>query len=520
MLIPLINEESLRQSEVAAYDPFLVSSRMVLGSTFLYGASYNLGDEVFDGTYYHVVIANSPNTAPFTSGTTTPSWNPALGQETISGTVKFQNIGKSSQKYGRTDEVLMRIGYGSFAFVQIAFPRTITPSIGAISLVLTAPIFQMNSVSDVLLAPVVVYEPQALEFEGSASSDIVATGSTISNMGIDSMIPRYVGDVELSSAGSIRASGEIFVNGQLAPLLTEFVALPYAESNLTASLVKVRSGSAVMKSQGHIDTGSLVVGLVKQQFEPLDFESVTYPTIWPPDYLDDTKFISVGIPRFGEQVAIDLSDLIEPEREFYTLVIFRSSDTVWRNATITDGRLVSGDVKDVATIPILLGGDQSTDIQPYARPQRNPRTLTQALGGPYVGYIVDTYESETGQTFPIPWFDSTEAKRIALRMTETNFYSTEPGLETKIEYNASSQEFVVTQSDFRIIEGVAQNGIKTELQRISPVRIGSRLLYPIGSYEIPWLLAQTDYNPNPIIRLQGALPVTLSGSAVFTAVPT
>lgn len=507
MLIPLIKEESLRRSEVVAYDPFILASRMIMGPSFLYGATYSLGDEVFDGTYYHEVVANSPNTT-YVSDTTTPTWSTQKGGFTTSGTVKFENIGTSSRKYGRTDEVLMRIGHGSFAFVQVAFPQTVTPAVDAIRLVLTAPIFQMGSSSDVFLAPVVVFEPTLITADVYASGSIRASGVTFSDgtRGVEPM--RYASDVEFLASGDLIADGELMVtvNGQLEdkPLTTEFFSISYADSVMSASLSKIRSAVAELSNRSGLDTESLVIGLVNPNYEPLNFEELTYPTAWPPDYLDTTTLRSVGVPRFGEQVSVDLSGIIQPNREVYTLVIFRMSDSV----------LVDGQLKDTARSPILIGGDESA-IRPYAQPRRNRRSLQQALGGPYLGYILDTYETDTGVTHPIPWFDSTEAKRIAQRMTETNFFAAEPGLEVKVEYNSSSQEFVVTQTDFRIIEGIAQNGIKTELQRISPVRIGSRLLYPIGTYDVPWLLVSTDYNPNPIIRLKGALPMTLGSSATL-----
>jgi len=515
MLIPLVREESLRKSEVVAYDPFILASRMILGPTFLFGASYNLGDEIFDGAYYHEVVTNSPNTT-YVSGTTTPTWNTQKGGFTTSGTVKFENIGTSSRKYGRTDEVLMRIGHGSFAFVQVAFPQTVTPTVDAVRLVLTAPIFQMGSSSDVFLAPVVVFEPTLISADAYASGSVRAAGVTFSDGTRNAEPMRYASDVEMLASGDVFADGtlKVLVNGELEdkPATTEFVSFPYADSEMLARLSKLQTGVAELSNKSGLDTQSLVIGLVNPIYEPLNFEELSYPTSWPPEYLDTSTLTSVGVPRFGEQVSIDLSGIINSTREVYTLVIFRMSDEIF-----ADGQL-----KDTSRSPILIGGDESA-IRPYAQPRRNRRSLQQALGGPYLGYILDTYETDTGVTHPIPWFDSAEAKRIALRMTETNFFATEPGLEVKVEYNSSSQEFVITQTDFRIIEGIARNGIKTELQRVAPVRIGSHLLYPIGTYDVPWLLVRTDYNPNPIIRLKGALPINLGSSAtlvdaVFTKV--
>ena len=516
MLIPLLKEESLRQSEVVAYDPFIVSSRMVIGSSFLYGASYELGDEVFDGSqYYHEVVTNSPNTAPYTSGNTFPEWSTEIGGYTVSGTVKFQNIGTSSRAYGKTDEIVMRIGNGSFAFVQIAFPKTNTPTVESCRLVLTAPIFQMGSDSSVFLAPVVVFEPSLVEASLDGTADVVANGYTFTTGTQQFANMWYASEVEVLGYSNFSGNADIYVNGEgvlkLKPEDTQVSTFGIGFTNVEADINLQHNGESHLKALSTFDTESLVVALVNSAYEPLDFESLTYPETWPPEYVDTTNIISISVPRFGEQVAVDLDKIITTERSVYTLIIFRSSDVV----------INGGKIKDVARKPILIGGDQSLGIQPYIQPKRNQRTLEQSLYGPYLGYILDTYQTSTGETFPIPWFEASEAKRIAQRMSDINFLALENGLEVKVEYNSASQDFVVTETDFRIIEGIAQNGIQREVQRISPVRIGTKLLYPIGSYDVPWLLVRPDYNPNPIIRLKGALPVVLEASAdVRFTVPT
>jgi hypothetical protein len=507
MLIPLIDEDSLRQSEVVAYDPFVVSSRLVLGPSFLYGATYHDGDEIFDGVFYHEVVANPPHTDPYESGTDTPDWNPDLGGITTSGTVKMQNIGTASRAYGRTDEVVMRLGNGSFAFLQVSFPKSTTFSVESARLVLTAPIFRMGSSSDVLLAPSVVFEPLVINPEDGAytyneasllaSGFVFSAGVPTTNSGA---VASYAVDLDASSLFSIAT---LKASGSLAVEPTNVSSFQFATTEVAADLSKTMPGAANLRTTSNAATESLVVALVNPAYEPLDFESLEYPASWPPPYIDTTRVLSVGVPKFGEQVAIDLDKIIQPDRLTYTLVVFRASEEVWKG----------GKIKDTPRDPIFIGGDQSRDIAPYAQPKRNRRSMSQTLGGPYLAYILDTYETEFGNVSPIPWFDAAEAKRIAQRMTETNFYGDDSGLHVAVEYNSASQEFVMTQTDFRIIDDVAQNGLQTELQRIAPVRVGERLLYSIGSYDVPWLLVSTDYNPSPIIRITGGFASPLTGAS-------
>lgn len=510
MLIPVIKEESLRQSEVVAYDPFVVSSRMVTGSTFLFGAPYVLGEEVFDGTYYHEVTTNDPHTSPFTSGTESPEWNTALGGYTFSGNVRFTNIGTSSRIYGRTDETIMRIGAGSFAFLQVTFPQSTTAAIEDAKLVLTAPVFSMASRSEVLLSPRISFEPSTVDFvlAGIIESDVIARGTVLTQYVNRGTEVQYADDTEtaqLQTYASLEAT--LSPKTGTAEELSAFVD---STASLSAALLRTTNGTAQIETSSKFETDSLVVALVNSAYEPLDFETLEYPEVWPPAYVDTTSFRSVAVPRIGESVAIALDDALSPDRRTYTFVVFRSSIEILNS---------DNKVRDALRKPILIGGDQSVDIPPYVRPNRNPRTLTQTLGGPYRGYILDTYETEFGAVSPIPWFEASEAKRIAKRMTEVNFYGDDGGLEVKVEYNSTSQEFVFTETDFRVIDGIAQNGIQRVTQRIAPIRIGSKLLYPIGTYDIPWLMVQNDYNPNPIIRVKGAFPVTLdsSSSTVFIA---
>jgi hypothetical protein len=515
MLIPLLKEESLRQSEVVVYDPFVVSSRLMLGPSFLYEGSYNLGDEVFDGTFYHEVVPNLPNTAPFTSGTSTPEWNTSLGGYTISGTVRFQNIGSYSRTYGKTDETIMRLGNGSFAFLQVTFPQSTTFSIESCRLVLTAPVFSMASNSELLVAPSIVFEPTTVDavdgMYSTAETSLVATGYILTAESVDNasgFTAQYADDIDqslMSGNTSIFATGSLIIETEP---ISSYEA--YSSGSLDASLLKTLSGYSELKSESNLSTESLAVAFVNPAYEPLDFETLQYPTSWPPVYLDTSNIFTVAVPKFGEKVSIAIDSILKPDRRNYTLVIFRANDELLDSQKR---------IKDTVRRPVLVGGDQSNDIQPYVQPVRNQRTLSQTLGGPYRGYILDTYETQFGYVSPIPWFESLEAKRIAQKMTEINFYGDDSGLQVRVEYNTSSQEFVVTQVDFRIVEGVAQNGKETQLRRILPVRIGSKLLYPIGSYDVPWLMVQPDYNPNPIIRIKGAVPMTLSGASdtVFVA---
>lgn len=522
MLIPVIDDAALRQSEVVAYDPFVVSSRMVLGPSFLYGSFYQVGDEVFDGLNYHevsAVISNDPEVKVGQSGTTTPDWATTLDGTTTSNQVVFKNLGKNSRAYGKTDELMMRLGHNSCSFIRVVFPDTTTPSVESVRLVLTAPIFQVNSSSGVFLSPTIVFEPiTATSLTLSAESNVVASGNTAFPQGA---IAKYAADVEIEANTDLTATGMVTFtrNSETfeVPEITPLSAIAYSSGSLTGQIIHLRQGEADLSADSSLDTMSFALGLVDSAYEPFDFENTPYPTSWPPYYLDTSSLITVGVPRFGEQVSLDLTGVIVPDRNVYTFVLFRAEDGVWGGPVTVGGEVVPLSLRTTTKTPSLLGNDQSS-IAPYAQPVRNRRALTQALGGPYYGYVVDTYETETGKICPIPWFDSTEAKRIAKRMTETNFLASEPGLQVFVEYNASSQEFVVTQADFRIIEGVEQNGKKTEIRRYSPIRLADRLLYPIGTYDVPWLLVQKNYNPNPVILTSGPAFVRLESYSELFAV--
>lgn len=536
MLIPLIDEASLRKAEVAAYDPFAAPARLITGPTFLYGAQYSIGDEVFDGTNYHAVIANPSNINPCTTDITDPAWStrttivegesPALLQ-TTSGTCLFQNIGPISRTYGDTNDVLLRLGNGSFALLQVVFPDTKTLTIEAARLVLTATTFSMDTASNVILSPRIVFEPILGEAALTAQKSFVGTGLTFkfdktgaggfslaefesgsTTTGVSNVFgATYVADPDSlpgsvqSAQTNILASADVIANPNTAQLDSLNLS---AAATLEAFAGSTRNGSAEITTSSSIASESLVIALVNPAYEPLDIENLTYPSEWPPAYLDLSTLVTISTPRLGEQTAIDITPFLRPDRSVYTLILFRAADEVR-----ADGRL-----RQINRSVTLLNGDAASGGQPFVQPYRNLRQLTKSVGGPYLGYIVDTFATDTGIIAPIPWFEASEARRIASRLTEINFYATEPGTEVEVVYNTASQQFIVTQIDFRTINGVEQNGLRTELRRISPIRIGDTLLYPMASYDLPWLLTKPTYVPGQGLRLLNAGTTNLTAQSV------
>lgn len=188
---------------------------------------------------------------------------------------------------------------------------------------------------------------------------------------------------------------------------------------------------------------------------------------------------------------------------------------------------------------LVINSHESETGRPFVRYIGDHRTPEQALGGPYIGYILYDYDNDLGNTLPVPYFDVAEAQRIVNKMAEVDFYSNmvyNDAASLKISAFANIAKMLEIEDvaiglttkrrNAQVVwtgqtevngEGTIQNarlsgyeekvfmqynsanstfskklinkdGTITEVNVIKGVIVGDLTLYPIESFEIAWML--------------------------------
>lgn len=468
MLIPSVTEASLRTAKVYAYDPFAAETAPLDSLSFLTTYPYAVGDQIFDGTNYQTVTAVTDR-----SGSSTPLWATAISALTVSGGVTFRNDGPvRSSRYFFAASDAIRIARNSAAFVRITFPDTITPAVETATLHLDCACFDTRATSRMIFNPTVSVRPAFAQ----VTTELIAIGEVIPPFIAGEVTANYATDADLLALASLRA----------APTVTSPVKVRVAQAAASDADLSVtptlrhaaETGLSRLSSQMVIGTFNL-----SRVSADTDIYSQSFPETWPPAYLDLAATETIPMPSVGD-VTFDLTPFLDPAVRTYTFLLYRA-DPVVRTATgVTRA--------ENEPVPFHLAASDSGQATAHVLPLTNQRHPHTEVGGPYLGYILDTYETVTGITRPIPWFETSEAKRLAVTLTATNFFAEEEDVEVEVLYNSASQQFVLTQIDHRFDGLDRLRGIRTELRRIDPVRIGNTLLYPLASYDLPWLIAKPE----------------------------
>lgn len=356
--------------------------------------------------------------------------------------------------------------------LRLKFPDTKTPSIGRSILVLSPVATVSESTSNVVTFPYVIYGITPV-----VTMD--ATSYLTGVMNVNERISTYVGDFDPAEWALIRSSLSAATGGSvkvsLSPdnnYVTELVAGDLStSSDLSAFIGKTVEIYSSISAETDLEDTSVVI----RKLSGVTYDAavnMTYTQL--SSYIVDDLIVSAPLSRFKDKVYLEITNFLEEDETEYVLMLTRNSASVFVDATTTRGNSETTMVFN------------SIHVQPMA----NPRDISKTLGGPYYGYVLDTYASPAGR-MPVPWFDVAEAKRIAQRINQTNYFSSSDRLEITYDYNDDSQTFSINLTDFN------NSGIRVEISRIAPSRIGSRLLYPMLSYEIPWLLTN---RPEPTLK--------------------
>lgn len=122
----------------------------------------------------------------------------------------------------------------------------------------------------------------------------------------------------------------------------------------------------------------------------------------------------------------------------------------------------------------------------------DPRSGRQRIPGAYLGSLI-TMRRDTTVSYPVPLFSTSEARRIAQSWNAVSQYSVNPLDRYTMEWDSNSQTFLKSVID--------EDGEITALESVEPIRLGETLLFPMLSYDVLWVLDQSDQ----ITRLRDTL---------------
>lgn len=112
------------------------------------------------------------------------------------------------------------------------------------------------------------------------------------------------------------------------------------------------------------------------------------------------------------------------------------------------------------------------------------RSPSQSIRGAYLGLLLDSRQ-DTIVPLPVPFFSTSEARRLAQEWNVVSQYSVNPDDRYRLEFDSTTLRFIKYLVDE--VDGEFINS-----GTIDPVRVGDNYLYPLGSYDFLWTLDKTD----------------------------